>query len=200
METTPAKGVHLEKFLRRIPAWITPNGLTFARMAFTPPILYIALMGYADWALPLYLILVLTDAIDGPLARLRGQTSKLGAFLDQLSDKLLQVPMILVTGYGIVPLYLLLLLATAEVLLLAMRPIQAMIFQLRGKEMRPKSHLSGKIKMWAEGFAIFFLLSCRQTGSGFLWGLSLFAVTVSAAFALASLAAQVRSTLSAGSE
>ena len=199
MEATPAMGVYLEKFLRRIPTRVTPNSLTFARLALTPPLLVITWRGYVDWALPLYLILALTDAIDGPLARLRGATSKLGAVMDQLSDKLLQIPMILVSGYGIIPIRILCLLATVEAFLLAIRPIQALILQQQGAESHPKSHVSGKIKMWAEGFTVFFLLTYRQTGIDIVWWLSLFAAIVSIAFAVTSLVAHIRFTFSAGS-
>ncbi|MHB1497099.1 MAG: CDP-alcohol phosphatidyltransferase family protein [Acidimicrobiales bacterium] len=65
------------------------NGVTLARIAATPALVLVVLSGIPSWtALLLWLVLALSDAADGWVARRRG-TSASGAFLDPLADKFL---------------------------------------------------------------------------------------------------------------
>ena len=70
-------------------AWTVPNLLTYLRLLAVPVFVSLHLGGRPGWALVLFLGAVLTDSLDGMLARLLHQQSKLGAFLDPLADKLL---------------------------------------------------------------------------------------------------------------
>lgn len=65
------------------------NQLTILRIILVPPI--IVCIAYARFieALVLFLIAGITDALDGYLARRRGENTKLGMLLDPLADKLL---------------------------------------------------------------------------------------------------------------
>lgn len=64
-----------------------PNVITCARIALVPALVWLLLHGnYVD-ALWLLLLMGLTDAIDGFLARWFDWTSTLGAYLDPLADK-----------------------------------------------------------------------------------------------------------------
>jgi CDP-diacylglycerol---glycerol-3-phosphate 3-phosphatidyltransferase len=71
-------------------ALATPaNLLTIARLVLTVPLLAMVLDAGATWpALALWIALCLTDGIDGLLARRQG-TTRSGAFLDPLADKVL---------------------------------------------------------------------------------------------------------------
>ncbi|MCB2184798.1 MAG: CDP-alcohol phosphatidyltransferase family protein [Deltaproteobacteria bacterium] len=73
-----------------VPAWISPNQITMVRIGFA---LCIALVGWSDgslwWVFVLGFLAGSSDFFDGAVARYRGQTSKLGAFLDPLGDKVL---------------------------------------------------------------------------------------------------------------
>ena len=71
-------------------ALLTPaNGVTLARVALTPLLLVWILDDGPTWpALALWVVLSLTDGIDGFLARRHGSTRS-GAFLDPLADKFL---------------------------------------------------------------------------------------------------------------
>jgi CDP-diacylglycerol--glycerol-3-phosphate 3-phosphatidyltransferase len=68
-----------------------PNTLTWIRIAAIPLIVLLFLMPY-PWASPasglLFAAAGITDSLDGYLARRLGQTSRLGAFLDPVADKL----------------------------------------------------------------------------------------------------------------
>ena len=69
-----------------------PNVLTLLRVAIIPVVL---LLFYLPWpyahqsAAILFAVAAITDWFDGWLARQLGQTSKFGAFLDPVADKLL---------------------------------------------------------------------------------------------------------------
>src|SRR5256886_16649202 len=69
--------------------WTVPNQITFLRVGFLP--LFLILMSYYRyrWALLVLLVSVLSDGIDGLLARSLNQRSSLGAYLDPIADKLL---------------------------------------------------------------------------------------------------------------
>lgn len=70
-------------------AWTVPNLLTYVRLAAVPVFVSLHLGGRPGWALVLFLGAALTDSLDGLLARLLHQETKLGAFLDPLADKVL---------------------------------------------------------------------------------------------------------------
>ena len=71
--------------------WNVPNTLTWLRIAAIPLIVLLFYMPY-HWSDPaaglLFAAAGITDSLDGYLARRLGQTSRLGAFLDPVADKL----------------------------------------------------------------------------------------------------------------
>jgi CDP-diacylglycerol---glycerol-3-phosphate 3-phosphatidyltransferase len=71
--------------------WNLPNTLTWLRIAAIPLIVLLFYMPY-HWADPaaglLFAAAGVTDSLDGYFARRLGQTSRLGAFLDPVADKL----------------------------------------------------------------------------------------------------------------
>lgn len=71
-------------------ALATPaNLLTIARLVLTVPLLVMVVDTGASWpAVLLWVVLCITDGIDGHLARRQG-TTRSGAFLDPLADKVL---------------------------------------------------------------------------------------------------------------
>ena len=69
------------------------NQLTLTRMVLIPVFVILLLYGYRGAALVTFLIAGLTDLFDGLIARLTGQKTTLGAWLDPMADKLLLVTM-----------------------------------------------------------------------------------------------------------
>src|SRR5579859_7456259 len=69
-----------------------PNTLTWLRI-YTIPLLAVLFYMPYPWADPaaglLFAAAGITDSLDGYLARRLGQTSRLGAFLDPVADKLI---------------------------------------------------------------------------------------------------------------
>src|SRR5215469_6107017 len=77
--------------LERAMVWNLPNTLTWLRIFAIPLIVLLFYMPY-HWSDPaaglLFAAAGITDTLDGYLARRLGQTSRLGAFLDPVADKL----------------------------------------------------------------------------------------------------------------
>jgi CDP-diacylglycerol--glycerol-3-phosphate 3-phosphatidyltransferase len=72
--------------------WNVPNTLTWLRIFAIPLVVVLFYLPY-HWADPaaglLFAAAGITDSLDGYLARRLGQTSRLGAFLDPVADKLI---------------------------------------------------------------------------------------------------------------
>jgi cardiolipin synthase len=69
--------------------WTVPNALSVLRLLGVPLFLWLLLGPRADgWALLVLAVSGFTDWLDGVLARLLNQTSRFGALLDPLADRL----------------------------------------------------------------------------------------------------------------
>lgn len=66
-----------------------PNFLTVVRIIASFGVLSFGLRGMWNVAFPLFCAAALTDMVDGSIARILGQRTRLGAFLDPAGDKLL---------------------------------------------------------------------------------------------------------------
>jgi cardiolipin synthase len=69
------------------------NQLTILRMLLIPAFVILLLYGYRGWALTTFFAAGVTDLLDGLIARVTGQKTTLGAWLDPMADKLLLVTM-----------------------------------------------------------------------------------------------------------
>ena len=76
--------------------WLNwPNRITIARIALVPPFVICLLYMNTDWfgwryvGLALFVVMAISDAFDGFLARHLGESTPLGRFLDPVADKLL---------------------------------------------------------------------------------------------------------------
>ena len=72
--------------------WNVPNTLTWLRILMIPGIIILFYLPF-DWSSPAvgigFALAGITDTLDGYYARKLGQTSRLGAFLDPVADKLI---------------------------------------------------------------------------------------------------------------
>jgi len=75
------------------------NQITILRIFFIPVIVICLLEGYQTAVIILLSLSILTDLLDGLAARLRGERTRLGAFLDPLADKLLLSAVFLTLTY-----------------------------------------------------------------------------------------------------
>ena len=72
-----------------IPKRLTPNQITFFRLVMVPVLIAFLILEDYRIALPLFIVLALTDVLDGSLARLRDQITAWGKIWDPIADKLL---------------------------------------------------------------------------------------------------------------
>jgi cardiolipin synthase len=71
---------------------LTPaNQLTLLRMFLIPAFVILVVYGHLGWALAVFVLAGITDALDGLIARWSDQKTSLGAWLDPMADKLLLV-------------------------------------------------------------------------------------------------------------
>jgi cardiolipin synthase (CMP-forming) len=96
-----------------------PNSLTVLRILLIPVFVGFLVYERYDYALVTLLIAALTDGLDGIIARVANQRTRLGAYLDPLADKLL-----LTTGFlalaimHLIPLWLVILVVSRDFILL----------------------------------------------------------------------------------
>ena len=84
---------------RYTPLLTLANQITILRILFIPVIVICLLEGYQTAVIVLLSLSILTDLLDGLAARLRGERTRLGAFLDPLADKLLLSAVFLTLTY-----------------------------------------------------------------------------------------------------
>lgn len=75
--------------LTLIPAGLKPNHLTIFRLLITPLVAWLIYFERLTWGIPLFILVAFTDALDGSLARVRGQVTEWGTIWDPVADKVL---------------------------------------------------------------------------------------------------------------
>ena len=96
-----------------------PNLLTILRVLLTPLLVIFLLEERLSEALVVFIVAGITDGLDGLIARLYMQKSKLGAFLDPLADKLLlATTYVLLAVKYLVPSWLTVIILSRDVLIL----------------------------------------------------------------------------------
>ena len=102
--------------------WTVPNAIDFIRLAAIPVFLVIALSsddGQDALAVVLFGVIGWSDYLDGFLARLTGQYSRLGALLDPLVDRLLIVSgMVVCWHFSLLPRWAIAIVVAREVFML----------------------------------------------------------------------------------
>jgi cardiolipin synthase len=159
-----------------------PNALSAARLVMIGAFLYALLVAGSDgWAVALLMVSGASDWADGKIARLMGQSSKLGALLDPAVDRLYMVVVPVAFGLrGLVPWWIIITLLSRDALLAATLPV----LRSRGLSALPVTY-AGKAGTFAlmSGFPLILLgqwdalwsrvvLAC---GWAFLiWGLAIY--------------------------
>ncbi|SFO77513.1 CDP-diacylglycerol--glycerol-3-phosphate 3-phosphatidyltransferase [Geodermatophilus dictyosporus] len=113
----PVSDVDRNTLPRRV--WTVPNALSVLRLLGVPLFLWLLLGPQADgWAVVVLMVAGVTDYADGKLARVLGQSSRLGALLDPAADRLYIVStLIAFVLRDVVPLWFVALLVGREFVL-----------------------------------------------------------------------------------
>jgi cardiolipin synthase len=104
--------------------WTIPNAIGFARFAGIPVFLVVALSsngGHDALAAVLFAVIGWSDYLDGFVARLTGQFSRLGALLDPIVDRLLVISGMAVTWrFSLLPRWAIAIVIAREIFTLAL--------------------------------------------------------------------------------
>jgi cardiolipin synthase len=116
--------------------WTIPNAIGFIRLALIPVFLVVAYStsdGKTAWGAAIFLVVAVSDYLDGIAARVTRQYSRLGALLDPLVDRLLVVSGLAVCwSYQLLPRWAIGILVARELLMLVL----ARLAIQRGLELR----------------------------------------------------------------
>lgn len=134
-----------------------PNQITFFRIILIPLFVYLLLaesLPGSKWiAASLFIILSLSDVVDGFLARRLKQTSELGKLLDPIADKLLVFAAFLTfIELGKLPSFIVFILLGRDMLVMGLRTWEA-----KKGSILPADNL-GKWKTFFQLFAVIFLI------------------------------------------
>ena len=133
-----------------------PNVVGFVRLGLVPLFLALALGsgdGRATSAAVLYAVIGASDYLDGLLARLTGQYSRLGALLDPLVDRLYVLSGVIVTWhFELLPRWALAILAGREVMVMGLTSIALR----RGRDLEIST--LGRWAVWPTMFSIFLAM------------------------------------------
>ena len=129
-----------------------PNTLTISRIILTPIIMATFISNNLLLTLILTIYSLTTDFLDGFLSRKWNVTSKLGALLDQIADKILGIGSLLLSIYY-VPIL------TINLILEGI--ISGINIKEKLKGNNPKTIFSGKVKTWGLSFTIISSLATK---------------------------------------
>jgi CDP-diacylglycerol--glycerol-3-phosphate 3-phosphatidyltransferase len=137
-----------------------PNALTLLRI-FLVPVLVVVLLTRADGHVflgtAIFGLAVLTDYLDGYLARRRNEVTRLGILLDPLADKLLTAAAYLsLVELDAVPAWMVMIILGREFVVTGLRNVAA------GRGLLIPASGLGKGKMVAQVVSIFLLLLARK--------------------------------------
>ena len=166
-----------------------PNSLTTFRI-FLVPVLVVVLLtkfeGKEIWAVAIFLVAAGTDALDGYVARRRGQVTALGTLLDPVADKLLiSAALISLVEEGLAPAWMVVIIVGRELAVSGLRSLASQ----RGIEIA--ASVWGKFKMISQVLAIVLLILDRKlplpfsrSGETMLWVVVVLAVFSAADYSL----------------
>jgi len=152
-----------------------PNGLTIIRVVAIPIILVLLFSSgrfYQIFTAFLFLLVAITDTVDGYLARRRGVVTTLGKFLDPLADKLLIVTaLIALVPARAIPVWMVIVIVGREIAVTGLRGIAV------SQGIVISASALGKYKTVFEVVSISFLIfdgdyfsiDFHQVGMVFLW-------------------------------
>ena len=148
-----------------VPVHYLPNLITLLRLLLVLPTGWCLLRGLHNWALTLFAVAAVSDAIDGWLARRFDWTSRFGAIADPLADKLLVlVAYLALAVMDVLPLWLVLIVLGRDLLIV----LGASAFHVFVAELTPEPSWLGKGHTLANLLflgAILLLLAAPALGS-----------------------------------
>ncbi len=137
--------------------WNVPNTLTVSRLVLAVAVFALIANEFYFWALVLFAIAAVTDALDGYFARLLKQDTPLGRQLDPLVDKVIvagcYIYLATIPETGVLP-WMVTAIVVRELL------IQGLRSHLEGRGQAFGAKMAGKLKTVCQCFSICLVLFC----------------------------------------
>ncbi len=91
----------------QVSKWNLPNILTSLRILFIPVFAWLVIADHEWWAFGLFAALMLTDKLDGDIARARGLITNFGKIADPIADKaLMTTALVCLNIIGVLPVWI----------------------------------------------------------------------------------------------
>ncbi|HYA03164.1 MAG TPA: CDP-alcohol phosphatidyltransferase family protein [Syntrophobacteria bacterium] len=124
-----------------------PNLLTIIRILLTPFLVILLLNGRLKEALIVFVAAGITDGLDGLIARLYRQKSRLGAFLDPMADKLLLATTYVILAYQrLIPNWLAVIVLSRDVCIV----VGIIMLHMQNLEVEMRPTLPSKLTTFAQ--------------------------------------------------
>jgi cardiolipin synthase (CMP-forming) len=131
------------------------NKITLLRIFLIPVFIVLLLQGHHPWPAIIFTFTIVTDALDGFIARWKKQKTALGSFLDPLADKLLMVSSFLTLAYlKVIPLWIFVVTMSRDLIIVLGWVL--MYFIMHTTEIKPR--LLGKITAIVQMLTTWFIL------------------------------------------
>jgi cardiolipin synthase len=139
------------------------NKITLTRVLLVPAFVTCLIYNRTGLALALFILVSSADAVDGYLARSRGEKTDLGAILDPMADKLLMFSAYVVMGiYGYIPAWLAIFVISRDVII----SLGFLILYMTLGAITPAPTILGKTATVSQMIAIGFGLLAWVLGTG----------------------------------
>lgn len=135
-----------------------PNLISIFRGLMAFPLLIFILDQRYMIALIFFIVIMLLDAIDGPLAKVLDQQTDLGEILDPTGDKLVFAAVFLTLGMKYLTPWIFYATLVIELIIVFLALILRPIAKKLGLDFKKKALITGKIKLNVEVFACGFLI------------------------------------------
>lgn len=132
-----------------------PNLITVFRFLLVTPVVWAMLEGRFDLALLLFGIAGLSDAVDGYLAKRNNWSSRLGAIMDPLADKLLLVCAFVTLGWlDLIPLWLVVLIILRDIIIVA----GALVYHYKVEKVTMEPSMVSKLNTFTQILLVFAVM------------------------------------------
>ncbi|MFH1368889.1 MAG: CDP-alcohol phosphatidyltransferase family protein [Elusimicrobiota bacterium] len=141
--------------------------ITLLRIILMPIFIVLLLQGHHPWPAVIFTFTIVTDALDGFIARWKKQKTALGSFLDPLADKLLMFSSFLTLAYlKVIPLWIFVVIVSRDMLIV----IGWLVFYFITHSIEIKPRLSGKLTAIIQMTTVWLILLglAGQWKEGFL--------------------------------
>lgn len=140
-------------FLKILPRSVTPNQITVFRLLTTPLVFWLIYKQNYVVGILAFLLVAITDALDGSLARTQNKITKFGMLFDPLADKILIGSMVVLLVFRFLNPWLGVAIIGIEIIFIIGALVGKYIFKKT-----PSANIWGKIKMVCQVVAIFLIL------------------------------------------